>query len=214
MNVNDPAAQAAIGAATDVLDAYEASKAANPRQAIYHQGVNREPGCQVGSTGCNWLVTNDGGYHYSLFAVSKGMGSYIVPNVTDPTNFYAKVADLLLGQQAPDGSWPADLRDDGSPVGATAFSVLALTKAGQLLAVTPPPGETPAPPAGTPPATPAATPTTPPAATAADHHDGHAYPAAPGDGPWGAECRLHLVALRRAAVHRRIVGRSSREGPA
>lgn len=170
VDVNEPAAQAAIVAATDVLDAYEASKAATPREAIYHLGVPRDPGCQVGSTGCNWLVSGDGGYHYSMFALSKGLGSFIVANVTDPANFYAKVADLLLGQQGPDGSWPADLRDDGSPVGATAFSVLALTKAGQLLGVTPSPGESPATPAETttPSATPTTAPTPPPTAPACD----------------------------------------------
>jgi hypothetical protein len=135
--VTDPAAQTGIQAATDMLDVYELSKSASPRSAIYHQGVSRDTPCTVDATGCNYLTTHDGGYHYSLFAISKGMGSYIVPTVTDSTNFYAKVADLLLGEQATDGTWPVDPRDDGSQVGATAFAILALAKAGQLLAVTP-----------------------------------------------------------------------------
>jgi len=175
VDVNDPAAQAAITAGADVLDTYEANRAANPREAIYHNGVNRDAPCVIGP-GCNWLVTNDGGYHYSLFALSKGLGSYTVPDITDPNNFYAKVADLLLSQQeagspdTPPGAWPLDPRDDGSIVGATSFSILALAKAGQKLApVTPeaPPAATTTPVTTTTPAPPPPPPAAPPPATPA-----------------------------------------------
>lgn len=156
--VGDPAAQAAIQAGTDVLDTYEANRAATPREQIYHLGVNRDSACVIGA-GCNWLVSGDGGYHYSLFALSKGLGSYIVPDITNPANFYAKVADLLLSEQGviadrssetpPSGAWPEDPRDDGSVVGATSFSILALAKAGQKLAPVGPPPPGPPPPGAT-----------------------------------------------------------------
>jgi Bacterial Ig domain len=106
---------------------------------------NLDGPCVIGNSGCNWADGGDGGYHYSLFALSKGFGSYGAPNIADTSNFYAKVVDLLLSQQVGDGSWPFDDRDDGSTIGATSFSILALTKAGQTQAV-----PTPAPPPVTP----------------------------------------------------------------
>jgi len=40
-----------------------------------------------------------GGYHYSLFALTKGFGEFLEAHLKEPTNFYAKVVDLLLTQQ-------------------------------------------------------------------------------------------------------------------
>ncbi len=133
----DAGVQASLKFNTDVLDTYEKSQSGS-RVEIFHDPPSpfgEDGSCQVGASGCDWVAnTGEGGYHYSLFAISKGIGSYVAANIADPTNFYAKVVDLLLSQQVADGSWPADLRDDGSTVGATAFSILALTKAGQKAA--------------------------------------------------------------------------------
>ena len=67
-------------------------------------------------------------------ALSKGLGEYISPDLTSTTNWYHKIADLLVSQQGENGSWPADLRDDASVVAATGFAIFALG-----LAATPPP---------------------------------------------------------------------------
>jgi hypothetical protein len=141
------AADGRVGAAmqcgTDILDVYELVKGVTPRTMIYHAPTtlagDRDAPCMIGSLGCNWQYGSDGGYHYSLFALSKGFGSYIVPTLTDSSNFYAKVVDLLLSEQAPDGSWTFDQRDDGSLIGAASFAILALTKAGQSQAHLPTP---------------------------------------------------------------------------
>ncbi len=158
----DAGVQAALKLGQDALDTEENdAHTTAPRQGVVHNppaqtgtpppGSQEDGSCTVGASGCDWGHDSDGGYHYSLFALSKGMGSYVAPNLADPTNFYAKVVDLLLSQQDTDGSWAADLRDDGSPVGAASFSILALSKAGQRKAVP----EAPAP-AVSAPATPAA----------------------------------------------------------
>ena len=155
--VSDGRVSAAMACGTAVLDTYEMNKSVTPRTMIFHLPTtppyNLDGACTIGNVGCNWQNGGDGGYHYSLFALSKGFGSYVAPNIADASNFYAKVVDLLLSEQVSDGSWPADLRDDGSTVGATSFAVLALTKAGQTQAVpTPQPvptttTQTPKPPA-------------------------------------------------------------------
>ena len=103
----------------------------------------------AGAGGCDWgLGTGEGGFHYSMFTLAKGLGSYIAPNLADGSNWYAKVADLLVHQQNTSpactphqgtpclfGSWPADLRDDFSTLFSTALSVFALG----LVATPPPP---------------------------------------------------------------------------
>jgi hypothetical protein len=131
----DPGAQAAIVFGNDILDVYEIMKDVSgaPRRMVYHFGNQREPACEIGTTGCNWGAASqsEGGYHYSLFALSKGLGQYGPAVLSDPSNFYAKVVDLLLSQQADEGSWPADGRDDGSTIGATAFSIMSLGRVGQ-----------------------------------------------------------------------------------
>jgi hypothetical protein len=66
-----------------------------------------------------------------MFALSKGLGQYLRSDLKDPANFYAKIVDLLLSEQADDGSWPADLRDDGSIIGSTAFAIMSLGRVGQ-----------------------------------------------------------------------------------
>jgi hypothetical protein len=98
----------------------------------YHTGVNEDGACLPGTQDCTWsFAPGEGGYHYSMFALSKGLGHYLPSDLTDAGNFYAKVVDLLLSQQSQDGSWPADLRDDGSPLGAAAFSIMSLGRVGQ-----------------------------------------------------------------------------------
>ena len=148
----DPRVGAAMACGNAVLDTYELVKATTPRTMIYHAPTaspfNLDAACTIGDSGCNWQYGFDGGYHYSLFALSKGFGSYITANIADASNFYAKVVDLLLSEQVGDGSWPFDSRDDGSVIGATSFAILALTKAGQTQAHPPaPPAPPPAPPA-------------------------------------------------------------------
>jgi hypothetical protein len=126
---NDAGVQAALKFGNDVLNTYELNK--STRMMVYHSGQNEDGSCVVGASGCDWnFGSGEGGYHYSLFALTKGLSQYITPNLSDATNFYAKVVDLLLGQQGTDGSWPADLRDDASTIAATGFSILALGKVG------------------------------------------------------------------------------------
>ena len=126
---SDPGVQAAIKFGTDVLNTYELNR--STRTMVYHTGQNEDGSCVIGAAACDWeFGTGEGGYHYSLFALVKGLSQYITPDLTDTTNFYAKAADLLIGQQGTDGSWPADLRDDASTIGATGFAILALGKVG------------------------------------------------------------------------------------
>jgi hypothetical protein len=126
---SDPGVKAAIKFGTDVLNTYELNK--STRTMVFHTGQNEDGSCVIGAAGCDWAFgTGEGGYHYSLFALVKGLSQYITPNLTDTTNFYAKAADVLIGQQGTDGSWPADLRDDASTIGATGFAILALGKVG------------------------------------------------------------------------------------
>jgi hypothetical protein len=125
----DPAVQAAIKFGNDVLDTYELNKAT--RTMVFHTGQDEDGSCVIGQGTCDWSFgSGEGGYHYSMFALVKGLSQYTSPNLADPTNFYAKAVDLLLGQQGSDGSWPADLRDDASTIAATGFSILALGKVG------------------------------------------------------------------------------------
>ncbi len=126
----DPAEKAALKFATDVLNTYELNKS-GPRTMVYHTGQNEDGSCVIGPVTCDWAFgSGEGGYHYSMFALVKGFSQYVVPSLTDPTNFYAKAVDLLLSQQQANGSWPADLRDDASVFGATGFAILALGKVG------------------------------------------------------------------------------------
>jgi uncharacterized repeat protein (TIGR01451 family) len=122
---SDPKVQAAILFGQDVIDEYELMKA-TVRQSIYHVGQERDGTCVIGDPGCTWAINFDGGYHYSLWSLSKGLGSYIPANLSDPANWYAKVVDLLLSEQNADGSWPVDGRDDATAIVATGFAVNAL----------------------------------------------------------------------------------------
>ena len=127
----DTAVVAALSFGMDVLDEYELMKP-TLRTMLYHTGQERDGTCVVGASGCDWQSgQGEGGYHYSLFALSKGFGQYGPADPADPANFYAKVVDLLLSQQAGDGSWPNDPRDDGSQLGATAFALMSLGRVGQ-----------------------------------------------------------------------------------
>ena len=130
-----PASDAGVAAAlkfgTDVLDEYELMKA-TLHTMVYHSGQEEDGTCVIGASGCDWQSgAGEGGYHYSLFALSKGFGQYGPADRSDPANFYAKVVDLLLSEQTNDGSWPNDPRDDGSPLGATAFALMSLGRVGQ-----------------------------------------------------------------------------------
>jgi uncharacterized repeat protein (TIGR01451 family) len=119
---------AAILIAQDTIDEYELMKA-SVRSSIGHTGEERDGTCVMP---CTWTVHFDGGYHYSIWAITKGLGQYIPADfqLTDPTNWYDKVVDLLLSEQGTDGSWPQDGRDDGSIIGATSFGVSALKLVG------------------------------------------------------------------------------------
>jgi len=129
--LSDPKVQAATLIGNDFVNEYEAIKATT-RQMIYHSATTRDGMlCQLGDAGCTWAVSGDGGYHYSLFALSKGLGQYGPAFRDDPNNFYAKVVDLLLSEQHPDGTWPVDPRDDFTDVVATAFSIMSLGRTGQ-----------------------------------------------------------------------------------
>jgi hypothetical protein len=123
---SDPKVQAALTFGTDILDEYELVKT-TVRSMIYHFGMNEDGTCDftVDPT-CDWAVAGDGGYHYSLWALTKGFGQYIAPDLSNPANWYAKVVDLLLTEQSSDGSWPVDLRDDFTSIVATSFAVDAL----------------------------------------------------------------------------------------
>lgn len=132
----DPRVQAALQFDTDVLDTYE--KAAHSGVSVkhvmvYHNGASEDGSCDPSAGGCDWAFgSGEGGFHYSMFSLSKGLGGFIPPKLSDGTNWYAKLADLLLNQQATNatlasfGSWPPDLRDDYSPLFATGLSVFAL----------------------------------------------------------------------------------------
>lgn len=125
----DPRVAAAITFDQDVLNAYElmlTNAGPSGLQMIAHSGTNEDGSCTPNTGGCDWYTSGDGGFHYSLFALTKGLGSYIAPNLSDATNWYAKVVDLLLSQQNADGSWSQDGRDDFSTVFATGLSVASL----------------------------------------------------------------------------------------
>ena len=123
---SDKHAAAALKFGNDVLDTYE--KALPAREMVYHTATNEDGSCNPAKSGCTWSFasSSEGGYHYSIFALTKGFGEYIAPKLSDPNNWYAKVADLLLGSQASNGSWPQDGRDDGDGVFASELAVSSL----------------------------------------------------------------------------------------
>jgi hypothetical protein len=122
---SDPKVQAAVTFGTDVLDVYELTK--STRVMVFHSGMNEDGACDPAVVGCDWAFAfGEGGYHYSLWSLTKGFGHYIAPDLTNPSNWYAKVVDLLLTEQSADGSWPVDGRDDASLIVSTSFAVDAL----------------------------------------------------------------------------------------
>ena len=126
---SDPHVVAGLALGQDVLDVYELEQPTD--NMVYHTGAVEDGSCVIGSPGCDWAFSGgEGGFHYSLFSLSKGLGEFIPPALLDPTNWYAKVVDLLLTQQNTDGSWPEDGRDDATALVATAFSVGALGEFG------------------------------------------------------------------------------------
>ena len=149
----DPRVQAALQFDTDALDTLE--KAAHSGVSVehvmvYHHAAAEDGSCDPSAGGCDWaLGTSEGGFHYSMFALSKGLGAFITPQLSDGTNWYAKVADLLVTQQDATagtsfGSWPADLRDDFTQMFATELSVFSLGLVG-VPAPSPSPSASPSP---------------------------------------------------------------------
>jgi hypothetical protein len=131
--------------ATDVLDTYEKaahSAISSSHTMVFHTGLAEDGSCDPAVGGCDWaLGSGEGGYHYSMFTLTKGLSSFIPANLADGTNWYAKIADLLVRQQDGNtantttfGSWPADTRDDFTPLFATGLSIASLG-----LAAAPPP---------------------------------------------------------------------------
>jgi hypothetical protein len=139
----DPGVTAAIKLGQDVLDVYELVKTNNDTQwlsggvGVYHTAAVEDGSCDPNTT-CTWGFNGDGGFHYSIWALTKGLGDYIPSNLADPNNWYAKVADLLVNSQLGNGSWTFDGRDDFSAIVATSFSVFALGLTGVV-----PPSEIP-----------------------------------------------------------------------
>ena len=134
----DPRVQAAVQFGSDALDTYElqAHSATPGHTMVFNTSPTENGSCDPAAVGCTWGVgTGEGGFHYSMFTLSKALGSYISPDLTDPTNWYTKVADLLVHQQNGDGSWPFDPRDDFTTIFSTGLSVFSLG----LVAVPPPP---------------------------------------------------------------------------
>ncbi len=127
----DPGVQAGITLGQDVLDTYELIKTNNDAQwtsggvGVYHTGAVEDGSCDPNTT-CTWSFNGDGGFHYGIWALTKGLGHYIPANLPDPNNWYAKVADLLVNSQQGNGSWTFDGRDDFSAIVATSFAVLSL----------------------------------------------------------------------------------------
>jgi hypothetical protein len=138
---SDARVQMSAQLGTDVLDTYEKaahSSISSQHRDVYHTGSTEDGSCDP-SAGCDWAFNGDGGYHYSLFALSKGLGAYIAPSLSDGANWYAKIADLLVSEQnttsGPSfGSWPSDGRDDFTILFSTELSVFALG----LVGVAPP----------------------------------------------------------------------------
>ena len=123
---SDPNVVAGLKLAQDVLGVYELETGVS-RNMVYHTGAVEDGSCLIGSLGCDWsFAGGEGGYHYSMFALTKGLGEFIAPSLGDPTNWYAKVVDLLLSEQAVNGSWPVDGRDDASVIFATSLAVSSL----------------------------------------------------------------------------------------
>jgi hypothetical protein len=159
----DSRVQAAMQFDTDVLDTFEKTNhgavpgcaladgtpGGDGCQMIYHAGTAEDGSCDAGGTGCDWDVSSpsEGGFHYSMFTLSKGLGEFIPPDLSDGSNWYAKIADLLTTQQDTDpddgitqfGAWPPNGRDDDSASGLDIFSSGLSIFALGLVAVPPPP---------------------------------------------------------------------------
>jgi PKD repeat protein len=130
----DSGVRAAITFGEDILNEYELVKDTS-RSAINHVGMDEDGICPF-MAGCDWERFVDGGFHYSLWALTKGLGHYMPANLSDGSNWYAKVADLLLLDQGADGSWPVNGRDDGSVIFSTGLAIDALGLVGTPHALT------------------------------------------------------------------------------
>jgi ABC-type phosphate transport system substrate-binding protein len=122
-----PNVRAGLRFGEDLLNEYELEQPTD--SGIYHDGATEDGTCTIGAVGCDWHLTGEfeGGFHYSMCSLSKGFGQFSGAQLQDPSNWYAKIVDLLLNQQESGGGWPADGRDDDkSPLLATSFSVCAL----------------------------------------------------------------------------------------
>ena len=125
--INAPEVAAGLTFAYDILNVYELERQLPVPiySMVYHQGAQEDGSCVVGSSGCDWFQDPaEGGFHYSMFSLAKGIGFYnSTISLSDTTNWYAKVVDLLLSQQFADGHWPVDGRDDEDELLATEFSI-------------------------------------------------------------------------------------------
>lgn len=133
--------KAGIAFDEEVLNEYEDGPTNNNtgapyRKMIYGAATTLEPTCKIGAAGCEWkeAPATEGGYHYSLFSITKGLGSFIPAKLNVATNWYAKVVDLAISQQgtegAPAGAWPVNGRDDESLLLSTEFTVCSLKECG------------------------------------------------------------------------------------
>jgi hypothetical protein len=156
--LGDARVDAGLQFGTDILDTMEKTvhdpaEAANAYAMVFHTGAKEDGSCVPGTTSgqvaCDWGASPgleaEGGFHYSMFALAKGMGAFIPANLSDGTNWYAKIADLLVHQQNTTacvpattclfGSWPVNGRDDFTTIFASGLSIFALG----LVATPPPP---------------------------------------------------------------------------
>ncbi len=153
----DPRVQAALQLGTDALDTLEKaahSSVSVQHTMVYHTGTAEDGSCDPSTGGCDWaLGSGEGGFHYSMFALSKGLGAFITPKLSDGANWYAKIADLLVNEQgatagADLGSWPPDPRDDFTQLFATELSVFSLGLVGVAATPSPTPSGIPVPSVG------------------------------------------------------------------
>jgi hypothetical protein len=148
LTISDSRVDSGLQFATDVLDTYE--KTANddsggtgyetgPHTMVYHDGAQEDGPCIAGSNGCDWDTdAGEGGFHYSMYSMAQGIGAFIAPDLSDGSNWYATITDLLVAEQdtttvcTPNagtcsfGSWPSDGRDDFDTLFSTAMSISAL----------------------------------------------------------------------------------------
>src|SRR4029077_6318523 len=77
---NDPHVLAARIFDERVLGVYELG--APTDTMVFHKGLGAPVECKAESVGCEWHThPSEGGFHYSLFALGKGLVSYVTPEL-------------------------------------------------------------------------------------------------------------------------------------